>query len=181
VIVVLDEAVPPSSCDGCGGSFKRWGYARTRVVRERGGVRRLVRPQRVRCGSCLVTHVLLAAVLVPRRADSAYVILGALLAKANGRGHRAIAADLSLPAGTVRGWLRRASANAERVRGDAMRLAVQTDPLLGQIEPAGSLLGDALNALGAAVAAARRRLGPIGTPIAMAMIIGKLLLHPLRT
>lgn len=181
MIVVLDEAVPPSSCDGCGGSFKRWGYARTRVVRERGGVRRLVRPRRVRCGSCLVTHVLLAAVLVPRRADSAHVILGALLAKANGRGHRAIAADLSLPAGTVRGWLRRASANAERVRGDAMRLAVETDPLLGQIEPAGSLLGDALNALGAAVAAARRRLGPIGTPIAMAMIIGKLLLHPLRT
>ena len=45
------------------------------------------------------------------------------------------------------------------VRGDAMRLAVETDPLLGQIEPAGSLLGDALNALGAA--AATQRLGPI--------------------
>ena len=181
VIVVLDEAVPPSSCDGCGGSFKLWGYARTRVIRDGGAVRRLLRPRRIRCSGCRVTHVLLPAVFVARRADSAQVILAALLAKASGRGHRPIAADLRLPPGTVRGWLRRASANAEPVRARAMRFAVEADPLLGPIEPAGTVLGDALEAVGVAAAAVRRRLGPLGPPLPMAMIIGSGLLHPLRT
>jgi hypothetical protein len=181
VFVVLDEAAPPESCAGCGGSFKRWGYARARLVREQGAARRLERPRRIRCRGCLITHVLLSGLLVPRRADTAPVILSALLAKAGGRGHRAIAAELTLPPATVRGWLRRASANAERARGDAMRLAVVLDPLLGPCEPAGSALGDALNAIGVTVRAARLRLGPIGPPTAMAMIIGEQLLHPLRT
>lgn len=181
MIVVLDEAVPPTSCGGCGGSFKAWGYARTRVIRERGGVRRLLRPRRIRCDRCLVTHVLLPAVFAPRRADSAHVILAALLAKAGGHGHRSIAADLALPPGTVRGWLRRAGANAEQVRARATQLAVEADPLIGPIEPTGTVLGDALEALGLAVAAVRRRLGPLGSPTALAMIIAAKLLHPLRT
>jgi len=181
MIVVLDESVPPSSCDGCGGSFKPWGHARTRVVRERGGVRRLLRPRRIRCGECRVTHVLLPAVFVARRADSAQVILAALLAKAGGRGHRSIAAELALPPGTVRGWLRRSGANAERVRSQSMRFAVEADPLLGPIEPSGTVLGDALDAVGVAAAAVRRRLGPLGLSLALVMIIGSGLLHPLRT
>jgi hypothetical protein len=119
----------------------------------------------------LVTHVLLPAYLAPRRADSAPVILGALLAKAGGRGHRSIAAELALPAGTVRGWLRRATANAEQTRGEAMRLAVELDPLLGPVAPAGNRPADALEALGTAVAAARLRLGPsVGSPIAVATV-----------
>jgi hypothetical protein len=77
------------------------GYARERAVRERGGQRRFVRPRRVRCRGCRVTHVLLPALIAPRRTDSAHVILGALLARANGRGHRSIAAELSLQASTV--------------------------------------------------------------------------------
>lgn len=42
VIVVLDEAVPAAemSCSGCGGSFKPWGYGRSRSIRLRGGGRR---------------------------------------------------------------------------------------------------------------------------------------------
>lgn len=179
---MVDEAVVPRCCDGCGSSFKPWGYARERAIRERGGRRRLVRPRRVRCRGCRVTHVLLPAHVAPRRADSAPVILGALLAKASGRGHRSIAAELSLPAGTVRGWLRRATANAEQTRAEATRLSVELDPLLGQISPAGSLLADALEALGTAVVAARLRLGPsVGSPTALAMVIGRALLHPLRT
>jgi Domain of unknown function (DUF6431) len=182
VFVVLEEAVVPSSCTGCGSSFSAWGYARVRAVRERGGRLRLVRPRRVRCRGCHVTHVLLPADAVPRRADAAHVILGALLANAGGRGHRWIAAQLGLPAGTVRGWLRRASANAELVRAEAMRLAIDLDPLLGPITPAGSRLGDALEAVGTAVVAARLRLGPsIGTPTAMAMVVARSLLRPLRT
>jgi hypothetical protein len=123
VFVVVDEAVVPRCCDACGSSFRLWGYARERVIRDRGGRRRLVRPRRVRCRGCRVTHVLLPANVAPRRADSAHVILGALLAKAGGRGHRSIAAELYVPADTVRGWLRRATANAERTRAEAMRLA----------------------------------------------------------
>lgn len=103
------------------------------------------------------------------------------MAKAGGRGHRSIAAELSLPAGTVRGWLRRATANADRTRSEAMRLAVELDPLLGQVTPAGSRLADALEALGTAVVAARLRLGVgVGSPTALAMVIGTSLLHPLR-
>jgi hypothetical protein len=182
VFVVVDEAVVPRCCDGCGSSFKPWGYARERAIRDRGGRRCLVRPRRVRCRGCRITHVLLPAHVAPRRADCAPVILGALLAKAGGRGHRLIAAELSLPAGTVRGWLRRATANAERTRTEAILLAVHLDPLLGQVLPAGNPLADALEALGTAVAAARLRLGPsIGRPTATAMVIGKSLLRPLRT
>jgi hypothetical protein len=125
--------------------------------------------------------VLLPAFLVPRRADSAHVILGALLAKAGGRGHRSIAAEVCVPAGTVRGWLRRANANAEKTRGEATCLAVQLDPLLGPIAPIGSPLGEALNAVGIAVVVARLRLAvSVGSPSALAMIIGKSLLNPLR-
>lgn len=43
-----------------------------------------------------------------------------LLAAADGSGHRAIAAQLDRPAGTVRGWLRRARVNAEAVRVAAL-------------------------------------------------------------
>jgi len=184
VFVVVDEAVVPRSCDGCGSCFKanrmgvrpRQGRARTRRSAAPGA------PRRVRCRGCGVTHVLLPAHLAPRRADSAHVILRALLAKAGGRGHRSIAAQLCLPAATVRGWLRRATANAQQTHAEAMRLAVALDPLLGPIAPAASPLADALNAVGTAVAAARLRLRPsVGAPSATAMIIGRSLLHPLRT
>jgi hypothetical protein len=182
VFVVVNEAVVPRCCDGCGSSFKAWGYARERAIRERDGHQRLVRPRRVRCRGCRITHVLLPAHVLPRRTDCAPVILGALLSKADGRGHRSIAAELGLPAGTVRGWLRRATANAPRVHAEAMRLAVHLDPLIAPLAPASSPLADALEALGTAVAAARRRLGPeLGSPIAIAVVIGGSLLRPLRT
>ena len=181
MFVVVDEAVVPRGCDGCGSSFKAWGYARERAIRERDGRHRLVRPRRVRCDGCLVTHVLLPA----------HAALGARTRhpsssarcwpRPEGAGTGRSPLELSLPAGTVRGWLRRATANAEQARAEAMRLAVELDPLLGQVLPAGSPLADALEALGTAVAAARLRLGPsLGSPVAVAMVIGRSLLHPLR-
>jgi len=67
-------------------------------------------------------------------------------------------------------------------RTEAMRLAVQLDPLLVQVPPAGNPLADALQAIGTVVAAARLRLGlGIGSPTSTAMVIGKSLLRPLRT
>lgn len=187
VIVVLNDpsgqasAPLPPSCPGCSGRLSAWGYARTRQVRQRGGHRVLVRPRRVRCGSCRVTHVLLPACAgAPRRADAIEVIGAALLAKARGRGHRRIAADLGLPAATVRGWIRRATERAEDIRADATGLARQLDPALDTPPPTGSRLTDALEALGAAVAAAIRRLGPIAAPWPLAATITRGLLHPAR-
>jgi hypothetical protein len=117
VIVVLDEAVPAAglSCAGCGGVLRPWGFARVRSVRGRGGLCRQVRPA-ARCPGCRVTHVLLPAAYVPRRADALEVIGAALLAKAAGCGHRAIATELDVAAGTVRGWLRRAGRGARVVQ-----------------------------------------------------------------
>jgi hypothetical protein len=187
VIVVLDHPAGgeasasslPAWCPGCSGRLRPWGYARTRAVRGRHGRRLLVRPRRVRCGGCRVTHVLLpAAVGAPRRADMIEVIGAALLASARGRGHRRIAAELDRPAATVGGWIRCATARAEHIRITATRLAVDLDPLLGPFQPIGTALGDALDALGVAVAAAIRRLGRIAAPWQLAASISGGLLGP---
>ena len=91
------------SCAGCGGSLKPRGNARPRSIRQGRGGRREVRPRRVRCRACRVTHVLLPASCLPRRADTVEVVGAALLAKAHGKGHRAIAAELGLPPRDRRG------------------------------------------------------------------------------
>ncbi len=88
---------------GCGQRLGPWGSARERVVRGAGRLR----PRRARCQGCGRTHVLLPASVLLRRADAVTVIGLALLAKASGAGHRAIAGALGLPDSTVRGWLRR--------------------------------------------------------------------------
>ncbi|UQX11611.1 DUF6431 domain-containing protein [Candidatus Mycobacterium methanotrophicum] len=83
-------------CPGCGGRFRKHGFARSRSVRTRGGARRQLRPARVRCinPACGRTQVLLPAWCVPGRADDADTIGSALLAAAAGQGHRSIAERL---------------------------------------------------------------------------------------
>jgi hypothetical protein len=85
-----------------------------------------------------VTHVLLPAWCLARRADAAEVIGLALEAKAAGAGHRVIAGRLGRPASTVRGWLRAFTARAEQVRSvfTALAASLVTDPPLPA--PAGS-------------------------------------------
>jgi len=81
----------------------------------------------------------------------------------------------------VRGWLRRATAQAQWIRAEATGLAQLADPLLGAAQPTGSALGDALDALGCAAAALVRRLGPIARPWPLAAVIARgRLLAPLR-
>ncbi len=142
----------------CGGGLSPWGHARERTVHGVG----VLRPRRARCGACRVTHVPLAVSCLLRRGDAAEVIGAALAAKAAGVGHRPIAARLGRPASTVRGWLRAFARNAEPVRVVFTALLVELDPLTGPLAPAGSGLSDAVQAIGAAAAAARRRLGVIG-------------------
>jgi hypothetical protein len=145
---------------GCGGVLGGWGWARGRWRRGRGGVQQRLRPRRGRCRGCRATHVLLPVSGLLRRVDLAEVIGAALLARAAGRGHRQVAAELGVPATTVRGWLRRLAERAELVRGHFTRLAAWLDAQAGPVEPRGSPLVDAVEAIGTAAVAAARRFGP---------------------
>src|SRR6266508_1528992 len=48
-------------CPDCGRALRPWGRARERTIRELGGARVTVRPDRVRCTGCHATHVVLDA------------------------------------------------------------------------------------------------------------------------
>ena len=137
------------SCPSCRGVLGPWGHARERVTRRGSGDWRW-RPRRARCRGCRGTHVLLADVCLLRRQDEVEVIGRAVEAHVAGEGHRAIAARLGVPAGTVRGWLRRFAANAEVIRGFFTRCAVALDLELGPIMPAGGGAAEALEAIGVA-------------------------------
>ena len=167
VLMVVDDgdaleaqlAAGSIRCPSCSGSLRPWGWARARRVRTLAGERRL-RPRRGHCPSCALSAVLLRAWCLPRRRDAAEVVLKALRAKAGGDGHRRIAERLGRPPGTVRGWLRRAAQLTEELRTMATRWAYALDAELSPIAPSGSALASALEALGTAVSAGVRRLGP---------------------
>jgi hypothetical protein len=94
---------------------------------------------------------------------SAQVIMAALVAKAaSAAGWRQIAAGVGVPGSTVRGWLRRFTARAEVVRVFFTRVGLSTGIDMAPPGPAGSLVGDALAAVGLLVAAARQRFGAGG-------------------
>ncbi len=140
-------------CPCCEGRLAPWGYARRRVIFGPGRRGKVVRPRRSRCCGCGVTHVLLPAGLLARRPDEVQVIGAALAAAARGQGHRRIARLLEVPEDTVRGWLRRFAGLAGRVREVFTRVAaaVSADPV--PLEPAGSLVADAVVAVAAAAEA----------------------------
>jgi hypothetical protein len=145
------------ACPGCGGRLGGWGHAARRRVFGAGRFPVGVRPRRARCGSCGVTHVLLPAWLLARRCDGTLVIGDMLARAARGQGFRSIAAATGVPADTVRDRLRRFRSLAGRVREHFTRLAgvLAADPV--PLDPAGSVLGDAVVAVAAAGAAAAGR------------------------
>lgn len=161
-VVERDLAGGKLVCPGCpaGGVLGPWGWARRRVLRIR-RTERWVRPRRGRCRSCGATHVLLPTLCLGRRRDAVEVIGEALLAWQAGAGHRRVAAEAGVPATTVRGWLRRFAVNAGFVAGQFMALAHRLDADLGRVAPRGSPVGDALEAIGVAAAAAVRLFGPV--------------------
>jgi len=108
-----------------------------------------------------VTHVLIGTDTLLRRRDLVEVIGAALVAKATGVGHRRAASMLGLPVSTVRGWLRRFAANAERVRVWFTVLAHDLDPLLAPMAPTGTAVGDAVEAVAVAARASSLRLAPV--------------------
>jgi hypothetical protein len=166
-------------CPGCGGRLGGWGHAARRPVFTAGRVPVAVRPRRARCGSCGVTHVLLPAWLLARRCDGTAVIGDMLARAARGQGFRSIAAASGVPEGTVRARLRRFRGSAGRVREFFTRLAgaLAVDPV--PLDPAGSVLGDAVVAVAAAAAAARGRwpgmVTVAGWELAAVLTLGSLL------
>lgn len=144
-------------CAGCAGRLAPWGWARSRVLRGSGASTLVVRPRRVCCRRCRVTHVLLPVVALLRRADLAEVIGAALAARAAGAGFRRIAAGLGRSAETVRGWLRRFAGRAGAVRVLFTGLLVDTGPDPVVPAAAGCAVADAVAAIvGAAAAVAAR-------------------------
>jgi hypothetical protein len=122
-----DLAAGAIGCPDCGGRLSPWGFARSREVRMRDGVRALT-PRRACCQGCGATHVLAPSWSVPRRRDGAEVIGEALAQAALGAGHRSIGRRLGRPAGTVRGWLRAARARAEEPAGVRRQVGVRARP-----------------------------------------------------
>ena len=147
------------ACPSCRGVLGPWGYARERVTRRFSGDW-WWRPRRARCRGCRGTHVLLAEVCLLRRQDEVEVIGAAIEAHVAGEGHRPIAARLGVAAETVHGWLRRFDQRAEQVRAHFTRRAVALDPGLGSVLSAGSVVADALEAIGVAGRAWVLRFGP---------------------
>jgi len=169
-VVEADLAAGRLCCPGCGGRLAGWGHAREREVRMLDGVRSL-RPRRAWCRACETTHVLLPAWSVPRRRDGAEVIGSALQDKAAGAGHRAIAARLGRPPGTVRGWLRAFARRAETLHAAAVRWIQALNLAREPARPTGSPLTDAVEAIGSAVRECRLALGIRAGPWELAVAL----------
>jgi hypothetical protein len=154
-----DLAAGRLACPRCGGRLVAWSYAARRRVRRLVAPDLVVRPRRARCTACRATQVILPADCLPRRADATEVVGAALLARARGQGYRRIARELSRPASTVRRWLQRATgAHVQWLRRRGVDRVHQLDAeALAHLDPQATPLADALAALGAAVAAWRRR------------------------
>jgi hypothetical protein len=147
---------------GCPGTLRAWSRARARTVTVRGGLRVRLRLYRVCCRVCTVTHVLLPAACLPRRAYDVETVGAALLGAAAGAGTRRAAASVTVPRSTVRGWLRAVRDHAGALTATAVTWTLELggDPADGYLPlvPAADPIAAVLAALG--VAAATGAAGP---------------------
>ncbi len=147
-------------CPGCKMGLRPWGHGVEREVRLL-GLSQWRRPRRSICRACAVTHVLVPEDTLLRRRDGVEVIGAALVAKAQGQGHRRIAAHLGRVASTVRGWLRRFAQKAGSIREHFTRWAHTLGPSHDRrFSGGGTAFCDAVEAIGMAGAVAVRRFGP---------------------
>lgn len=158
----------------CGGRLRPWGWARQRLVR---GLDERLRPRRSLCAACAVSHVLLPADVLLRRADEVSVIGAGLLAAAGGAGHRQAAMVVGRPASTVRGWLRRLAGVADRVLAVLGVAAAGFGTEFTPPAPAAGGVGEVVEMLGAVGRAAGVRLGGSRSPWRLACVLtgGRLL------
>lgn len=159
-VVEVDLAAGRLVCPRCrAGVLGGWGCSRLREVRTGLGVRRL-RPRRGRCRerSCLATHVLLPDLCLARRRYLAEVI-GAALLSAGREGYRRAGERLGVPGETVRDWRRRFGSRAELIASHFLRWARALDVSLLLLAGRGSLVADAMEAIGVCTRAASLLLG----------------------
>ena len=141
---------------GCPGTLRPWSRATVRTVTVRGGLPVRLRPYRVCCRACTVTHVLLPAGCLPRRAYDVETIGTALTAAAAGAGSRRAAVAVAAPRSTVRTWLRAVRDQVSALTATAVAWArdLGGDPADGVLPlvPAPDPIAAVLAALGAAAA-----------------------------
>jgi len=101
----------------------------------------------------------------------AIAIRAALERAAGGLGHRPLAAWLGLPETTVRGWLRRARAQAALLASRLWRLAQELGALAPRAPPGERPLAALLRALAVAHGAVARRLGEAGLPDRFGLLV----------
>jgi hypothetical protein len=139
----LSAPALPCPQPGCAGALRIWSPARTRRVQLPGGQWRRLRPDRARCRACDVTHVLLPAWCLPRRAYSTEVVGTPLLAAA-------------APTSTVRDWLRAVGRSAPALTAQAVAIAGaagEADACWPQLSRPCTALTSTVNALAAAARA----------------------------
>ena len=159
-VVEADLAAGRLVCPRCrAGVLGGWGCSRLRVVRTGSGVRRL-RPRRGRCRerSCRATHVLLPDVCLAGRRYVAEVI-GAALLSAGVEGYRRVGERLGVPGETVRDWRRRFRSLAGLIAAHFLRWARALDASLDPPAERGSLIADAIEAIGVCTRVASVLLG----------------------
>jgi hypothetical protein len=184
LIVGIDKAAVEADlvggricCPNCEAGLRPWGHGTEREVRL-AARSELRRPRRSICRMCAATHVLVPEDTLLRRRDGVEVIGTALTAKARGRGHRKIAADLGRVPSTVRGWLRCFAAMASAIREHFTRWAHALGPGHDRRWAGGSAFCDAVEAIGMASAVAVRRFGPRSAwSLASVLTAGRLLCH----
>ena len=147
------------ACPGYEGRSVPGGSPGWRIV-GRGDNQVRLRPRRSRRKTCLLTHVLLPVACLLRRCDLVGTIGRGLALKVAGWGYRRIGAALRIPVTTVGDRGRRFGELAGHLRAYFTALAYFLDPSFGAIDPRGSLLADALEAIVAAAGAAERAFGP---------------------
>lgn len=178
-------------CPGCAAGLAPWGHARARLVRGTAWTEAELAaeeeweafwPRRGRCQVCGGTQVLLPVSLLPRRVDTAEVIVSAIEARGAGARPRDIADDLGRPEGTVRGWLaafRRLAGRWQRVFTTLAQAVAPAGPPPAGVAGRSALAGAA--AAAAALAAALGRAGMVTVPrwkVAVAASGGLLIAPP---
>ena len=159
-VVEADLAAGRLVCPCCRvGVLGGWGCSRLREVRTGSGVRRL-RPRRGRCRerSCRATHVLLPDLCLARR-RYVVAVIGAALLSAGREGYRRAGERLGVPGETVRDWRQRFRSLAELIIGHFLRWARALDGSLDPPVGRGSLVADAIEAIGRCSRVASLRFG----------------------
>lgn len=106
--------------------------------------------------------MLLPASLLLRRAFLAELIFAAVQAKADGLGHRTVAARLGIAPATVRGWIRVMTRRAEVVRNWFLGVAVTAGVDVSIPKATGTPCGEVVAAISVAAAAVTGRFAGSG-------------------